>query len=84
MCKGGETTGQDGNDGKGNGEVGEPAHAAEQFLGISEAAQIGAILQVDARHAAALALLAHRSPTPYGAFDIPISKARARERIARF
>ena len=36
--------GENRNDGKGNGEVRKPAHAAEQFLGVAEAAQVGAIL----------------------------------------
>ncbi len=33
-------------------------------------------MQVEARHAAAIALLVNRPITPDGAFDVPLSKAQ--------
>jgi hypothetical protein len=36
----------------------------------------GAIVQVEARHAAAIDLLLERTPTPNGGFDIPLSKSQ--------
>ncbi len=44
-------------------------------------AQTGAVVQIDARHAAALALLDNRQPTE-GAFDKPISRITAIAEIA--
>ena len=38
-------------------------------------AAAGSIVQVEARHAASLALLIGKSPTPNGAFDKPLTKA---------
>jgi ferritin-like protein len=48
-----------------------PALTNKQFLGAA-----GSIVQVEARHAAAIALLSGQSITPNGAFDKPLSKAQ--------
>ena len=39
-------------------------------------AAAGSIVQVEARHAAAIALLTKQSVTPSGGFDQPLSKAQ--------
>ncbi|HEX3909989.1 MAG TPA: ferritin-like domain-containing protein [Solirubrobacteraceae bacterium] len=39
-------------------------------------ASAGSIVQIEARHAAAIDLLIGRSPTPNGGFDVPLSKAQ--------
>ncbi len=39
-------------------------------------AAAGSIVQVEARHAAAIGLLSNRSPVPNGGFDKPLSKAQ--------
>jgi hypothetical protein len=39
-------------------------------------ASAGSIVQVEARHAAAIDLLIDKSPTPNQGFDIPIEKAK--------
>src|SRR5690349_16976352 len=41
----GDPTGQDANDGKGNGKIGKPTHPAEQFLRISHALEEPYILR---------------------------------------
>jgi hypothetical protein len=38
-------------------------------------AAAGSIVQVEARHAAAIELLLERTPTPSGGFDVPLSKS---------
>ncbi len=48
-----------------------PSLANKQLL-----AAAGSIVQVEARHAAAIALLTNQSVTPSGAFDKPLSKAQ--------
>ena len=41
----------------------------------------GSIVQIEARHAAAIDLLIGRSPTPSGGFDVPLTKAQVLVRI---
>jgi hypothetical protein len=41
----------------------------------SHLAAAGSIVQVESRHAAAIALLVHKPITPHGAFDKPLTKA---------
>ena len=38
-------------------------------------AEAGSIVQIEARHAAAIDLLLGQSPTPSGGFDIPLTKS---------
>ncbi len=42
--------------------------------------EAGAIVQVEARHAAAIDLLVGASPTPSGGFDVPLTKAQVLEK----
>ncbi|MGA9876848.1 MAG: ferritin-like domain-containing protein [Solirubrobacteraceae bacterium] len=46
-----------------------PSLKSKQLLGVA-----GSIVQVEARHAAAINLLIDKSPTPNGGFDLPLSK----------
>ena len=46
-----------------------PSLKSKQLLGVA-----GSIVQVEARHAAAIDLLVNRSPTPNGGFDLPLTK----------
>lgn len=48
-----------------------PSLSSKTVLGVA-----GAIVQVEARHAAAIALLIGQSPTPHGAFDPPLTKTQ--------
>jgi hypothetical protein len=48
-----------------------PSISSKQVL-----AEAGSIVQVEARHAAAINLLINKTPTPNGAFDKPLSKAQ--------
>ncbi len=42
--------------------------------------EAGSIVQVEARHAAAIDLLLGASPTPSGGFDVPLAKAEVLEK----
>jgi Ferritin-like domain len=46
-----------------------PSLKSKTLLGVA-----GSIVQVEARHAAAIDLLVDRSPTPNGGFDLPLTK----------
>lgn len=46
-----------------------PSLKSKQILGVA-----GSIVQVEARHAAAIDLLIGKSPTPNGGFDLPLTK----------
>lgn len=48
-----------------------PSLKSKQLLGVA-----GSIVQVEARHAAAINLLLGKSPTPNGGFDLPLTKAQ--------
>jgi hypothetical protein len=48
-----------------------PSLKSKQLLGVA-----GSIVQVEARHAAAIDLLVNRSPTPNGGFDLPLTKTQ--------
>lgn len=48
-----------------------PSLQSKQVLG-----EAGGIVQVEARHAAAIDLLIGRSPTPNGGFDVPLTKTQ--------
>jgi Ferritin-like domain len=48
-----------------------PALKSKQVL-----AAAGSIVQIEARHAAAIDLLIEKSPTPSGGFDVPLTKAQ--------
>ena len=48
-----------------------PSLSSKTVLGVA-----GSIVQVEARHAAAIDLLIGKSPTPHGAFDPPLTKAQ--------
>jgi Ferritin-like domain len=48
-----------------------PSISSKQVL-----AEAGSIVQVEARHAAAINLLINKTPTPNGAFDKPLTKAQ--------
>ncbi len=48
-----------------------PSIVNKQYLAVA-----GSIVQVEARHAAAIALLTGEGITPSGAFDLPLSKAQ--------
>ncbi|HEY5262501.1 MAG TPA: ferritin-like domain-containing protein [Solirubrobacteraceae bacterium] len=48
-----------------------PSLKSKQLLGVA-----GSIVQVEARHAAAIDLLIEKSPTPNGGFDLPLTKAQ--------
>lgn len=53
-----------------------PSLKSKTLLGVA-----GSIVQVEARHAAAIDLLAEKSPTPNGGFDLPLSKAQVLARV---
>ena len=53
-----------------------PALTNKQYLGAA-----GSIVQVEARHAAAIALLLGKSPTPDGGFDKPLTKAQVLPKV---
>ena len=48
-----------------------PSISSKQVL-----AEAGSIVQIEARHAAAINLLINKTPTPNGAFDKPLTKAQ--------
>jgi Ferritin-like domain len=48
-----------------------PSLSSKTVLGVA-----GSIVQVEARHAAAIDLLIGKSPTPHGAFDPPLTKTQ--------
>lgn len=59
-----------------NTGVGAYNGAAPSITDKKVLASAGAIVQVEARHAAAIALLMEETPTPAGGFDKPLSKAQ--------
>jgi len=58
-----------------NTGVGAYNGAAPSIESKTVLAGAGSIVQVEARHAAAIDLLVGKSPTPSGGFDVPLSKA---------
>jgi hypothetical protein len=44
-------------------------------------AAAGSIVQIEARHAAAINLLIEKSPTPSGGFDVPLTKAQVLTKV---
>lgn len=59
-----------------NTGVGAYNGAAPVISSKAVLASAGSIVQVEARHAAAINLLIHKSPTPSGGFDKPLTKAQ--------
>lgn len=59
-----------------NTGVGAYNGAAPSLSNKKYLAAAGSIVQVEARHAAAIALLTGRAITPSGAFDEPLSKSQ--------
>jgi rubrerythrin len=59
-----------------NTGVGAYNGAAPSLRSKQVLAEAGGIVQVEARHAAAIDLLIGRSPTPNGGFDVPLTKRR--------
>jgi rubrerythrin len=57
-----------------NTGVGAYNGAAPSITNTDILAAAGSIVQVEARHAAAIGLLVHKSVTPDGAFDMPLTK----------
>jgi hypothetical protein len=53
-----------------------PSLKSKTLLGVA-----GSIVQVEARHAAAIDLLVQKSPTPNGGFDLPLTKAQVLARV---
>jgi hypothetical protein len=53
-----------------------PSLKSKTLLGVA-----GSIVQVEARHAAAIDLLVDRSPTPNGGFDLPLTKKQVLARV---
>ncbi len=58
-----------------NTGVGAYNGAAPSISSKDVLASAGSIVQIEARHAAAIDLLIGRSPTPNGGFDVPLTKA---------
>jgi hypothetical protein len=58
-----------------NTGVGAYNGAAPSVKSKTVLAAAGSIVQVEARHAAAIDLLVGKSPTPSGGFDVPLNKA---------
>ncbi len=58
-----------------NTGVGAYNGAAPSLQSKQVLAAAGSIVQIEARHAAAIDLLIGKSPTPSGGFDVPLSKA---------
>jgi hypothetical protein len=59
-----------------NTGVGAYNGAAPSLQNKQVLAEAGGIVQVEARHAAAIDLLIGKSPTPTGGFDVPLTKAQ--------
>jgi hypothetical protein len=59
-----------------NTGVGAYNGAAPSLKSKQVLAEAGEIVQVEARHAAAINLLIGKSPTPNGGFDVPLTKAK--------
>lgn len=59
-----------------NTGVGAYNGAAPSISSKDVLASAGSIVQIEARHAAAIDLLIGRSPTPSGGFDVPLTKAQ--------
>jgi hypothetical protein len=59
-----------------NTGVGAYNGAAPSIKDKQVLASAGSIVQIEARHAAAIDLLIGKSPTPSGGFDVPLSKAQ--------
>jgi hypothetical protein len=59
-----------------NTGVGAYNGAAPSISSKDVLASAGSIVQIEARHAAAIDLLIGRSPTPTGGFDVPLTKAQ--------
>ncbi len=59
-----------------NTGVGAYNGAAPSLQSKQVLASAGGIVQIEARHAAAIDLLIGKSPTPTGGFDVPLSKAQ--------
>jgi hypothetical protein len=59
-----------------NTGVGAYNGAAPSLKSKQVLAEAGEIVQVEARHAAAIDLLIDKSPTPNGGFDVPLTKAQ--------
>ena len=59
-----------------NTGVGAYNGAAPSLKSKQVLAEAGEIVQVEARHAAAINLLIEMSPTPNGGFDVPLTKAQ--------
>jgi hypothetical protein len=53
-----------------------PSLKSKTLLGVA-----GSIVQVEARHAAAIDLLVDRNPTPNGGFDLPLTKKQVLARV---
>lgn len=59
-----------------NTGVGAYNGAAPSLQSKEVLAAAGSIVQIEARHAAAIDLLIEKSPTPSGGFDVPLTKAQ--------
>ncbi|MCW3018773.1 MAG: hypothetical protein JWN10_1081 [Solirubrobacterales bacterium] len=59
-----------------NTGVGAYNGAAPSLKSKQVLAAAGSIVQIEARHAAAIDLLIEKSPTPSGGFDVPLTKAQ--------
>ena len=64
-----------------NTGVGAYNGAAPSITSKEILAAAGSIVQIEARHAAAIDLLIGKSPTPSGGFDVPLTKAQVLARI---
>ena len=59
-----------------NTGVGAYNGAAPKISSKEVLSEAGSIVQIEARHAAAINLLINKSPTPNGGFDKPLSEAQ--------
>jgi hypothetical protein len=59
-----------------NTGVGAYNGAAPKISSKEVLAEAGSIVQIEARHAAAINLLINKSPTPNGGFDKPLTEAQ--------
>ena len=64
-----------------NTGVGAYNGAAPSLSSKEVLATAGSIVQIEGRHAAAIDLLVHRSPTPSGGFDVPLTKEEVLKKI---